>query len=510
VFACGWFCQIKRFEALFNKKQWAIGLFAAIGLAVSHLPLTAQPAPLGADHNTISIPYTIERLPISVESGLEAYDKSPLGQKTPLILVHGIAAQNDYLFNWHNFLSFVDKHPAFKQKYKIYLYHYDSSRSVAAISGSFRQTLKEFVARLDGKQIKILAYSEGGLLTRNALQDPYLDAHTLEVLTIATPFHGSPLANPEWMEQQVKTEPIFNVLRMTQKLAYKITGKLYPTFKEDFHWDNFDGAIPMTQYIKHNGPMEPQDYTLAHKANFITYGSYFGVEDGAFLTQKLGLPKPPPKEKLMIGNLFRKNMLFSVVRNNIGKLPLASASERQPKQIAQEPPRKADTVGPSATRLSAGIPLAMAPAMAMPLLMENKDGSVEFSAHPPMIRASVSAPPEPQSIHTLVPKEELKPTPHIPAVSMMIYNDGISPISSTLWLGRYAPNLIGTSQPVEKLWDTLKTLRGNRNTRLFAGIDHRNWMDGDTRTGNNVVQDLLNPDQKPRTVFEWIIDDLMS
>lgn len=464
------------------------------------------------------VSYNIAQLPNLVDSGLQGYDDSPLGARIPLILVHGIAGQNDYLFNWDNFLTFVNKHPDFKQQYKIYLYHYDSSRSVPDIGLSFQQTLKGFIGGLGGRPIKILAYSEGGLITRNAMQDPYVDQHTLEVLTIATPFHGSPLANPEWLDQQVNTESVFNVIRMTQKIAYKITGKLYPTFKEDFHWDNFDGAIPMKQYVRSNGPMISQDYALAHKANFITYGSYFGTEvNSNFLTDELGLASQLPKEKLMFSNLFKKNFLFSLVRNNIGRMPLASASDHRQTPRSKTPPRKEDLVDANVVTSVASntkVPvtaLVVTPAVAMPLLKEGTDGSVELSVYPEVLHASISAPPEPSSVRSLLPKEALESNLRIkPTVSMMMYNDGISPISSTLWLGRYTPsNLIGTSQPVDKLWDTLKTLRGNRNTRLFAGIDHRNWMDGDTRTRSNVVQDLLNPDQKPRTVFEWIIEDLM-
>lgn len=499
-------------EVLFRKSQRAIVLFALLWLTIGSPGFATQPALLqGGQDSQRTIHYTLETLPNFVESGLEAYDRTPLGDRTPLILVHGIAAQNDHLFNWKHFLRFADGKKEFKRKYKIYLYYYDSSRSVADISESFRYTLKDFIQGLGGRPIKILAYSEGGLLTRNVMEDPYIYDHTLEVLAIATPFHGSPLANPEWVQQQVRTEPLFSVIRMTQRLAYKITGKLYPSFKEDFHWDNFDGAIPMKQYVRNNGPMMQQEYALARKPNFITYGSYFGVDvDASYIKEKLELTVDPPRERLMFSNLFKKNFLFSMVRNNIGKLPLASGHEIASASKSKEPPRKADLLEKTGdSNDGGGIPLAVPPAMAMPLVTEGADGSLEFSGQPTMLRASVSAPPEPTSIQSMMPRAELKQAKR-PTVSMMMYNDGISPISSTLWLGRYTPNLIGASQPVEKLWDTLKSLKGNRNTRLFAGIDHRNWMDGETRTGSDVVQDLLNPDQKPRTVFEWIIDDLMS
>jgi hypothetical protein len=439
-----------------------------------------------------------------VASGLKAYDDSPLQNRTPLILVHGIGAKDADLFNWDNFLSFAFRNPEFSSKYKLYLYHYDSSKSVPAISRDLQHELKGFIGALGGRNVKILAYSEGGLLTRNAMQDPYIDEHTLEVLAIATPFHGSPLANPDWLQKQTATESPFNLVRMTRKLVYGITGKLYPTFKEDFHWDNFDGAIPKEQYEKHNGPTTRKAYALAQKQHFITYSAYFGTEvDSSVIVKELELKTAPPKEKPQLSNLFKRNFLFSLIRHNIGRLPLADRVTH------------AGHPAPVAMVVKADSPVEQ------PIV-----GAISGFAAP------ADTPPEPTVSTTDLPDSEnnrsvgmtsgdagsllLKTrrqtvsAAQLSPVSMMMFNDGISPISSQLWLGRYTQSSVGVSLPVEKLWAALRSLKGNPNTRLFPGIDHRNWMDGETRTGSDKVQDLLNPNEPPRTVFEWIVYDLMS
>jgi len=416
-----------------------------------------------------------------INSGLEAYDDTPLDSRTPLILVHGIASYASDSFHWGSFLNYAAKKPDFQTKYKVYLYHYDSSCSVPAISKDLQKNLKEFIGGLNGRNIKILAYSEGGLLTRNALQDPYLDAHTLEVLAIATPFHGSPLANPAWIQQQVKTENAFSLVRMGQKIGYKITRHKFPTFKEDFRWDNFDGAIPMADYIKANGPLTKTDYTLAKKTQFVTYGSYFGMGvDSAVMQKALGLKNPTPREKLSMGNLFRvKHLMFSLIRNNIGRLPLAGAlTHPAEKNIASN--NNAQLVE---TPLNTAITLNAVAGDAPP--------------HKAAERLSKAL------------SKDSKPAVS-EAVSMMMFNDGISPISSTLWLGRYTQGANGSTISVDNLWSALKSLKGGRQARLFSGLDHRNWMDGTTRTGQPLIQDLLNPDEPPRTVFEWIVYDLMS
>jgi len=96
------------------------------------------------------------------------------------------------------------------------------------------------------------------------------------------------------------------------------------------------------------------------------------------------------------------------------------------------------------------------------------------------------------------------------ALSPTAFNDGISPISSSLWLGRYTPRFSMIKDPVAKLWAALKSLKGGSQARLFAGVDHRDWMEGETRTKSDSVQDLLHPDEKARSVFAWILLDLQS
>jgi triacylglycerol esterase/lipase EstA (alpha/beta hydrolase family) len=478
----------------------------------------AYPA-TGSGTSIIQTSNTVQSFGKAVKSGLEAHDKSPLGDRTPLVLIHGIGASASTEFNWERFLDFTKKDKALMGRYKIYLYHYDSSRSVPAISQNLQQTLTSFIQLLGDKSIKIVAYSEGGLLTRNALQDPYLDQHIEEVITIATPFHGSPLANPEWIRQQVKTESPFSLLRMGQRLAYNITGRLYPSFKEDFRWDNFDGAIPGDQYNANNRNIAPTDYALAHKQKFVTYGSYFGIEvDPAILETQLGIKAELPREKLIFANLFRRNVLFSVVRHNIAKLPLAILPRVKPDAVTKTHPspiqdeaaqleqtRKDPDKGFNTQNVMLAI--ASSPETMTPSL---PDGTVTLELEPLANKPSEQLAQANALMATgdvrLIQEKPLATTP----VSMMMFNDGISPISSTLWLGRYMPVSNGAAVSVEKLWAALRKLKGNQNTRLFAGMDHRNWMDGTTRTGESEIKDLLNPNEPPRSIFAWIVYDLMS
>lgn len=496
--------------------QW---MLVSTGASSPAFAQRAYPA-TGSGASIAQTSQTVQFFGKAVKSGLEAHDKSPLANRTPLVLIHGIGASASTEFNWERFLDFTEKDKALMGRYKIYLYHYDSSRSVPAISQNLQQTLTGFIQLLGDKPIKIVAYSEGGLLTRNALQDPYLDQHIDEVITIATPFHGSPLANPEWIRQQVKTESRFSLLRMGQRLAYNITGRLYPSFKEDFRWDNFDGAIPGDQYKATNKSIAPTDYALAHKQKFVTYGSYFGIEvDPAILENQLGVKTELPKEKLIFANLFRRNVLFSVVRHNIAKLPLAILPRIKPDAIAKTSPSQTQEETaqleqtlkePDKNLNTENTLLALASSSTDAMIPSLPDGAVMLELAPMTKKPSEQLAQSNALMATadlsIIQEKPLATTP----VSMMMFNDGISPISSTLWLGRYMPVSNGAAVSVEKLWDALRKLKGNQNTRLFAGMDHRNWMDGTTRTGESEIRDLLNPDEPPRTIFAWIVYDLMS
>ncbi|MBY0450040.1 MAG: hypothetical protein K2X01_05380 [Cyanobacteria bacterium] len=93
-------------------------------------------------------------------------------------------------------------------------------------------------------------------------------------------------------------------------------------------------------------------------------------------------------------------------------------------------------------------------------------------------------------------------------VPMMAYNDGRTPIASSLWLGRFAARYNDMNPPQERVWQALRQLKNNDQARLFPGVDYRDWQLGSTRTGNPRVRDVLNPTEPMRTVFDWLWFDL--
>jgi pimeloyl-ACP methyl ester carboxylesterase len=332
----------------------------------------------------------------------------------PLLLVHGIGAENEKpWFHWGAFLRYLTAHPEHAQRFRVYLYQFDSSKSVPEISADLNQTLLKWQATHPQESLKILAYSEGGLLVRNVLQDPRVNVK--KVITVGTPFHGSPLANPAWLHQQTRQTSVLSPVRMFMGLSYKIARKRYPSFEADFQWDNFDQALLTTDKGEVNG------YLMAHDPRFVTYGSFFSVDADDAQELAHSLNTTLPRERYNLKDWFSQHFLFFLVNNNIAKMPLANPSKTTP---------------------------------------------------------------------------------------LMAYNDGISPISSTLWMGRFVKDK--TTVSLKHLWQALLGLRGTGVARLFPALDHRDWLDGDTRCKTLLVQDLLNPDQPPKPVFEWFLADLTT
>lgn len=411
---------------------------------------------------------------ISLQTGvghIAAYQQNELDDRQPLILVHGIGgADGSRYYKWDEFLAFADDHAAFKKRYKVYLFIYDSSHSVSALSRELHHDLRALIEESGNRKVRVVAYSEGGLLVRNALQDPWLDAHIDKVIAIATPFHGSPLASPAWIKRELEDESVFNPVRMGHRFAYWVTRMKFPFFESDFGWDNFDGALLHDPFAKANSINH--NYILAKKDNFITYGSYFGVEGDMAddLPGVLGVEKPLPEEENKLSNIFSKNFLFTLVNKTM-----------------------------------AGLTRVVKPGKEKPMDVGSAEAVEDLATAERHVYAAVAVAEENrQAAHTV----RNVVTPQM--LSMMAYNDGISPISSTLWLGRYTPEFEDLKNPVSKAWEALKSLKGKQVARLFPGLDHRNWMDNETRTATNKVTDLLNPEEPPKTVFEWILHDLMT
>lgn len=364
---------------------------------------------------------------LSVSAELIPAEQSPLGSRVPLILIHGIRPARGKEYDWKPFLTYAEANPEFKSRYKPYLFIYPPSELIDNNSQTLRTELKQYRAlHPQAPHFYFITQSLGGIVLRDALNDPELWQDTDRVIALGTAFHGSPLTNSYWMRARLRQARIISKLRRLNRISYWIFGFLFPHYKEDLCWDNFDGLMP-EQYLKrhHCEPRVSTHSAEEEVQKYVVYAGFFGetAKERQVLRDLLGVPRNVEVKKFTPP--MSRHLITYMIRPDLAYIPLNT----------------------------------------------DKTGS-----------------------------------PH----SLMWYNDGVSPIASQLWLGRFLQNVPRPISPETEL-QTLRALKSIQDVRLFEGLDHGDWLKGTTRYRNadRKLLDWLHPEQPPKDVFTWMLVDLM-
>lgn len=217
-------------------------------------------------------------------------------QRTPLILIHGIHASEDFnkngildeweaveqLSGFKNFLNYYNTNEDLKSAFKIYRFLYLSDKqSVWEIARSLRNHLDEAIAnnQIKDGEFVILVHSMGGLIARSYMYEHshYVGKYAgqrggqriVRLITLATPHHGSIVANHQSRNQLAtnadlrdaeyqnawNAETIGNTWRNLIKVAsFFFWTKFWDIDRinysepnrSDLLWDNFDGISDPT------------------------------------------------------------------------------------------------------------------------------------------------------------------------------------------------------------------------------------------------------------------------
>lgn len=394
--------------------------------------------------------------------GLQQLDDKPANGRKPLLLIHGISPESGDYDGWGNFIQTVQRQNDMTERlhsnYKVYLFRYSPKNSLIDNSGLLVREFNQFGSAFGNQSVTVLAHSLGGLLIKNVMMtNEPVNQKINRVVTIGTPFHGTPLADPDWLKARFESGGFLGLKKLPTKMAYSVTENKFPYFQSDFCWDNFDDALPSALLVEQEGmcPHRHPDNGMtrlkqarikAVSDKFITYSSFFGKDED--------IPQ---------------DLLTSVLR----------------------------------------------PDQAHLLKFPEDIDSGKFSKHAMMEKA--------RKYMTEIPLSD-KYQANSLMKSLFELNDGVSPVVSHLWLGRFVADVSSERehkrQPVieGRMINAFKELPNKAQVRLFQNLDHRDWMEGSSRLypkagqdGNPSVRiaDIFHPESGKKTVFEWLLVDIL-
>ena len=388
------------------------------------------------------------------EVAIYQYDDAPLGDRSPLLMVHGLRGEFWPEFRWGKVAQHFKKDPTFNQNYKIYFCRYPTLVRLENTIPKFRQEIDKLYTACHERPITLVALSMGGNLSYEAMQDPATDSKIKALMALGSPFHGSPLFSSDWMQYSLYKRVSMPWTRVDHSLALKLYFNRNQNLVADLGWDDADNAIPDAGKFKSKllfGPkgelsaekvanvrlLKLNDTNTHIKRKLITYGGYI---HNPYL-------EPAPERYL----------------ENAAMYPITFLTVKFPAHLAREHPV---------------------------LNLLNRDiASVE------------------------VAKEWKQTTKNSYLYAL---NDGITPLSSALFLPTDALKAVPliSHDAVRKLRDRTDV----KLARAFKDVDHLTYIDGtrplnklEKLNGKEVkIQDELRPEEGQRDIFAWMLGDILN
>jgi hypothetical protein len=187
---------------------------------------------------------------------LYTVDTTAQKQRQAVFIVPGRAQERQSNPWWGKLIKALNKDPQLQERYKFYLFLYDSTEDLPVLSWEFANDLTFFTShQANRKPVVILSYSLGGLVVRDALlSEPQLLKEVQTIFGMAVPYHGSPLFDPEWFEVYMRH---FSPIRQQlDKLTYRVYLSSKSNLVRDMGWRNFDNSLPVftpSRRIKQGG-----------------------------------------------------------------------------------------------------------------------------------------------------------------------------------------------------------------------------------------------------------------
>ena len=218
---------------------------------------------------------------------LVAEDAQPLGDRVPLILIHGwIGECSGGKQGWENVIARIEREGGFTL-FKVYRFIYPSRRLSLEQAGEV--LAKTIAARpeLNGRRLLLVGHSRGGLVARTWMELYGGGEQTIRLITLATPHHGSPLASllalvdgdlKETVREDLKrifnldrySDPLLAGVKLLVSIGYRLIYRIDPASFLDMRWDDYDGLIQQDYARYSDRVKEALDNLFLRKLNSIT------------------------------------------------------------------------------------------------------------------------------------------------------------------------------------------------------------------------------------------------
>jgi hypothetical protein len=296
------------------------------------------------------------------------------------------------------------------------------------------------------RPITIIALSLGGNLVYEGMLDKNTDSAIRLVLTLGTPFRGSPLFTRNWVQYSIYKNFAMPWTRVDHSLAFRFYFHHNPNLEKDLPWDNTDKGIPDVGRFYSLLPLGPKgNLTPANSEN-----KYLaGVNE-----------RPFDKKKLVTYSGYLINPYM----------------KSESKRVAES------TLLAPYTILSMKLPAHFAREHAVLKMLNCVIGSV-VAAKPAISEAKT------QCLYQL--------------------NDGITPVNSALFLPdeAFKTKAISSESSLSKIKGLadVKRARVFRNIDHLTYIDGIR-----PARGSSLLRDELNPDAGSKQIFGWMLADILD
>lgn len=387
----------------------------------------------------------LKKEPKSVE--IYEFDESPRGNRSPFLMVHGLRGEHYPYFRWQKVANHLSSDKKFNANFKIYLARYPTSKRMEESVPMFRKAVERLYSACNKRQVTVMALSIGGNLVYESLTDEETADKVRILMTLGTPFHGSPLFSQDWMQYSIYRKLSWPWTRIDHSLSLRLYFSRNKNLIDDFGWDDYDEAIPNVGRFTSKLPLGPKGNLVQNTA----------------INQRLRTihkDNPHIKKKIIAYSGYLKNPYLESKTarfiESTAMYPVTLFWVKFPAHLAREHPV---------------------------LRVLNRDIA---------------------SIHVSQSKKAAGKTPFLYAL-----NDGITPVSSALFLasGKDSESILTSEKQIPEI----KSLVDVKLGRVFSNIDHLTFID-DFRPLriSERVKDALDPENPGKSMFNWILDDVIS